>query len=308
MAGILRAPRWLFRVDDHKMLVELPSFVRGLVGLYVFIGVVVVTAYQCNNFAVNQFGESSTLQPGSTFTDGASTGTALTFLTASVSFIGSGITCDSSYVATATLGSSSLTTICTTAGANTTFMISMPGPQVLPSTQASFQLVLTGFGGNLVFSPVLQYTFTAHQFNNNNITISETIVGSSTSVVTGLTTVNLAAVPVEQLDINDKTTGTGFDVSYINTSPGLSSAPSTSLTISFDLVVPQYYLQILQTQEISALAFISGLLAIGGGVIAGGNLIAFALSFLAHHVLHKGAGHSTASSDIELTKQNPSWI
>jgi len=200
-----------------------------------------------------------------------------------------------------------LSTKCMTAGANTTFILSMPGPQALPS-QTSFQLVLAGFGENLVFSPVLQYTFVAHQFSTNNITISETLVGSSTSVVTGLTTVNLAAVPVEQLGINDKTTGTGFDVSYINTSPGLSSSPSTSLTISFDLVVPQYNLQILQIQEISALAFISGLLAIGGGVIAGGNLIAFGLSFLAHHVLHKGAGHSTASSDIELMKQSPSWI
>ena len=158
----------MFRVDDRKRLIELPSFARGLIGLYVFIGVVVVTAYQCNNFAVNQFEESSTLQPGSTFTDGASTATALTFLTASVSFIDSGITCDSSYVATATFGSTSLSTKCMTAGANTTFILSMPGPQALPS-QTSFQLVLAGFGENLVFSPVLQYTFMAHQFSTNNI-------------------------------------------------------------------------------------------------------------------------------------------
>jgi len=45
MAGILRAPRWMFRVDDRKRLIELPSFARGLIGLYVLIGVVVVTAY-----------------------------------------------------------------------------------------------------------------------------------------------------------------------------------------------------------------------------------------------------------------------
>jgi len=78
MAGILRPPRWLLRVDDRKRLIEIPSFTRGLIGWYVFVGVVVVTVYQCNNFAVNQYGELSTLHPGTTFSDGTSTATATT--------------------------------------------------------------------------------------------------------------------------------------------------------------------------------------------------------------------------------------
>jgi len=86
---ILRTPFSFFRiVPSSRRVVEIPSFYRGLVSLWVIAGLVLITAYQCEVFVSQGVIGLSSVQPGSTFTNKKSTFSAeapLFFVTGTLS-------------------------------------------------------------------------------------------------------------------------------------------------------------------------------------------------------------------------------
>ena len=68
LSVILRAPLHLLRLKGDR-LKEIPSRFRGLIGLWVVVGLFLVTSYQIQNFVVLGRTDLSSIQPGTTFTD-----------------------------------------------------------------------------------------------------------------------------------------------------------------------------------------------------------------------------------------------
>ena len=65
-------------VPSSWNIIEIPSFYRGLVALWVIIGLILITAYQSDVFATEGVITQSYLQPGSSFTSGSPTSSATT--------------------------------------------------------------------------------------------------------------------------------------------------------------------------------------------------------------------------------------
>ena len=290
--NVMRTPRWLLSVDTTggEHLSEPPSFVRGLVGIWIVLAVVLVTIYQIDNYVQNQFSTDTSLQPGTTFESGvAVTAVATTQLAFVISLLGSSVTCDpSAFIISVSLGSSAVNASCTTSsnGSNTTIVATtVPNALLTTSTAATAQLLLTisspAEDQNPVFTPAIQYTLTATQYDGSQLVTAETILPPSGQVIAGTTTVSLAAVAAEVLDISGAETGSpGYVFSYTSTFPGTTGAsPGPQLVLSIELGVPSYYLRVAQVQAISVLSLLSGILAIAGGVVAAGTVVAFVYSF-----------------------------
>lgn len=284
-AAVMRTPRWLLHLDiPNERVKEPPSLIRGLIGIWVLLGVLLVTLYQIYNFAENQYGTLTTLQPGTTFSNGQAITSAATQLSATVVLFASPVSCSSLFAAA--LGSTSLKLSCQASASSTTltFMTASATQLVLsPTSTIDLTLTITAPDDNVVFAPVLQYTFSALQYDGSSFAVNETLVGSSTMVLTGTTTVSLAAVAAEQQDIDGVVTATGYTVSYISTTPATAQQPGTSLGLVFEMSVPSYYLKVQQIQAISVITFLSGIAALGGAVIAAGTLLAFVYSYVSHH-------------------------
>jgi hypothetical protein len=220
--------------------------------------------------------------------------------------LASPITCDSThFIVSATLGATQLSApVCSTNGANTTFTFATSPNQPLPLTgteTVDMTLTIVAAAANVIFTPILQYAISGLVYDKSITTINETIVGSSSTLITGTTNVAIAAVAAEQIDINNYVLATGYTFSYISTTPTVASAPSTILQLVFTIDVPAYYVQVRQVQNISGLSFVSGILAIGGGVLAGGTLFAFFWSYIAHHWFkYREDDENTTKSTTEL--------
>ena len=94
---ILRTPFSFLRiVPSSWTVVEIPSFYRGLVSLWVIVGLVLVTAYQSEVFVNNGVITDSSVQPGSTFTNIQSTSTANAAVSFSLVLYQTPISCDPS--------------------------------------------------------------------------------------------------------------------------------------------------------------------------------------------------------------------
>ena len=281
----MRTPRWNLKVSQGKKdtHVEDPSdFSRGILAIWMIAGVIVISAYQIYNFVETGFAASETLQPGTIFSDGTAIATAPTQLAATVILLASPVLCTSAFSIVATLGADTLTSNCTqTAKNNVTIAFSMPASASLPLTSTSiidFALTITAAEGNLVYAPVIAYTFTGLQFDGTSLSLTETIAASAGQLITGSSTVALAGVASEEVTIGGDVSTTGYAFSYISSAPAMSAQPSTSLSINFQINVPAYYLREQQVQVISWLSFFSNLLALAGGVIAVISVVAFIFS------------------------------
>ena len=94
-AVILRTPAAILRVaDSSNKLVEEPSFFRGIVGIWVLGGVILVTAYQFDVFISLGRTELTAVQPGTVFTNSSSTSSAGTTLSLSLVLFQTPITCN----------------------------------------------------------------------------------------------------------------------------------------------------------------------------------------------------------------------
>ena len=96
-AVILRTPAAILRVVQSSWtLTEEPSSFRGIVGIWVLGGVILVTAYQIDIFITQGRTELTAVQPGTFFTNGSSTSSAGTTLSLSLVLFQTPITCDPS--------------------------------------------------------------------------------------------------------------------------------------------------------------------------------------------------------------------
>jgi len=92
---LLVTPAAILRVaDSSNKLVEEPSFFRGIVGIWVLGGVILVTAYQIDIFIAQGRTELTAVQPGTVFSNGSSTSSARTTLSLSLVLFQTPITCD----------------------------------------------------------------------------------------------------------------------------------------------------------------------------------------------------------------------
>jgi len=295
-ARLINTPLFLLRVrDEDRTLEDPPSFGRGLIGVAVAVTLLFVTAYQLNNFALNQYGDTTSLQPGAMFSNGQPISTAPTQFNASVSLIASPVHCASeAYTFSAQLGDQSSATPvglrildCDSDSlSNTTTIVFGTPPNTLlqlssvSSTDFVLRIDSTTAGGNAVFTPVLSYSFVALLHDQSILYINETIVAATTtgavpSVITGTTTVSLAGVGAEHVSVDDAVTNTGFTFSYIGTTTTAAATPEAFLAIDFHISVPSNFLQVRQVELMSPLILLSGLLAIGGGVLSAGTIIAY---------------------------------
>ena len=94
-AVILRTPATILKVIvASESLVEVPSFFRGLVGLWVFGGVCFITAYQIDIFITQAQTQLTAVQPGTVFTNGSSTSSVTASISLSIVLFQTPITCD----------------------------------------------------------------------------------------------------------------------------------------------------------------------------------------------------------------------
>jgi hypothetical protein len=331
-AVVLRSPRWLLRVAGARVL-EPASVLRGLIGLWAVLGVVCVTLYQIENFALNRYVSLTTLQPGTTFGAGGgavSTATALTSLWVEVAVGAGSVTSCASVTANASYGGVALDVVCSNpevsgaagaaGGASVVFSFgtssastSSGGPGVLAGPLVLSLCAPDGLAGQVVFAPVLAYNFSALAYDGTTYSLQQTVVptvvpgpgsgsGAAANVLTGTTTVNLAAVPAQILAASGAGVGSpGYDFSYIATVVGQSEDGSPSLdalALAFDFAVPQYYLQSQQVEAISGLSFVAGIVALAGGVLAAATGLAFLVSYLRHaHDARRTASGSSLDAD-----------
>ena len=92
---ILRTPFTFLRVVPTSWhVVEVPSFYRGLIGLWVIAGLVLITAYQSEVFVADGVTTQSYVQPGSQFTSRNSTSSATADISLTIVLFQTPITCD----------------------------------------------------------------------------------------------------------------------------------------------------------------------------------------------------------------------
>ena len=92
---ILKTPFTFLRVVPSSWgIIEVPSFYRGLVGLWVIAGLILISAYQSDVFVTDGVTLQSFVQPGSLFTSGLPTSSVTTNVSLSIVLFQTPITCD----------------------------------------------------------------------------------------------------------------------------------------------------------------------------------------------------------------------
>jgi len=305
-ANILRTPATILRVViSSESLVEEPSFFRGLVGIWVAAGVILVTIYQIHIFISQGRALLTAVQPGTVFTSGSSTSSASTTLSLSLALFQTPITCDSTAF---TLTFSAL---------NSESAGSLSGPPtscVVDVTLPSLNLTYN-FAAPLSFTSTSSVVFTASSINQSplfshgasyNLTLSsyqgetlkmwQTLTNDPTNQLTGDVTVDLSAIPTEYL-YDTTTQSTGYTYTHFSSSAdSLNVTTSSILSVTFNFPVSQYFYQIKNVQAISDVVFLTGLLSLGAGVIAGGSLFANAVSYVHQRWVIYSTGRGTSSA------------
>ena len=258
------------------------DFWRGMIGVYVIIGLVVLTAYQIFDFVENQYIPQTSLQAGTTFSDDSSISTGLTQLAASIAFIASPITCSSNFVVT--FAASALPFNCTDDLKGTVLISFATPPNAhLPLSTTStvdFSVNITAEdGNNLIFAPIIAYNFTALAYDGSFLSLSETIVAGSSEVLTG-NTISIAGVAAEVVALNGDITNKGYTYSFVSSTALFSVVAADALPIVFEVTVPSYFLQQSYVENIAPLSFASGLVAFAGGAFAFGTISAIIYSKL----------------------------
>ena len=107
----------------------------------------------------------------------------------------------------------------------------------------------------------------------------ETLTSDPVNELTGDVAVDLSAIPTEYLYDGD-TQSIGYTFTHFSSSADdLNATSSSNLLVIFNLPVPQYFYQIKNVQTTSDILFLTGLLSLSGGMIAGGSLFANAVSY-----------------------------
>ena len=104
------------------------------------------------------------------------------------------------------------------------------------------------------------------------------------------------AIPTEYLYDAD-TQSVGYTYTYFSSSAEVLSVTSSSTyNVTFSLPVSQYFYQIKNVQAVTDVALLTGLVSLGGAVIADGSLFANLVSYLQRRWTDYSSGRGTFSS------------
>jgi len=311
VAGVLKTPMSYIRITASKKIDEIPSFYRGLVGIWVIAGLALITIYQINVFVTQRTSEISAVQPGTVFTDKSSTSTTSTGFTMSVffSFHNTPISCnptDFSFSVTATgvrlsgtlFGAPVCTSDSTSQSVNLTF--AFPSPLSFTST-SSVSLQVTSQNGSPLFSHGVSYELHFDSFEHRTVVMNETLTHDASRLLTGDVAVDLSAIPTEYLNLGVTSTH-GYSYSqFASTAVTLDYPTSAILTVAFTLPVSLNNYKIDTIDTISALQFVTNLVALASGVIAGGSLGANLVSYLyTQWKKHHSGGSKSKQLEVPL--------
>ena len=280
---ILRtAFNFLSVVPSSWTVIEIPSFYRGLVALWVIAGLILITAYQSDVFVTDGVTTDSSVQPGSQFTSGDPTSSATGNISLAIVLFQTPITCNSSQfpllvVASGTTSTGSLSgpPDCVEDSSLSSLNLTCTFPSPLSFTSASsVSLQATSRMESPLFSHGVWYKILLENYDGTFTQIVETLTNDPSNQLTRDVSGSISNVPTEVLDENDETLKTGYLFRYFSSSaPALLFAPSSAtLTVSFDLAVPEYFYQVKEEQSISGLQFVVGLVSLAGGVMAVGSV------------------------------------
>lgn len=288
MTALLRTPHALLRTEGGQAgsrVLELRTMQRGVIGACALLGVLVTTAFQMHNFALNHVGEQTAMQPGSSYADGMAALATPTALSLALTLVASGVTCedvaDGAYSVSASLGGGNLTSLitCSSAAYGTVTFAVTAGP-TLPSMSSALTVVLSARGGNVVFAPELSYNFTAAAVFGDTFGLTETVVAPAGEALTGATAVDVAFLPTQARDLALDVKARGYGVAYQATRASSAAAPATLLALSVVAAVPPYSVLVQQVETITPLQLLANVLALAGGVLSAasavGQLAAFA--------------------------------
>ena len=304
-AVILRTPAAILRVVQSSWtLAEEPSFFRGIVGIWVLGGVVLVTAYQIDVFISQGRTELTAVQPGTVFTNGSSTSSAATTLSLSLVIFHTPITCNTT---TFTLTFSALNS--KSSGAlsgppsscvvdptlpSLTMTYTFPAPLSFTSA-SSVVFSATSTNQSPLFSHGVSYNLSLQSYEGMSVKMWETLTNDPGNQLTGDVTVALSAIPTEYLYDAD-TQFIGYTYTHFSSSAEvLNAATLSTYNVTFSIPVSLYFYQIKNVQAITYTMLLTSLLSLGGGMIAGGSLFANAVSYL-HGRWTNYSGRGTSSS------------
>ena len=123
----------------------------------------------------------------------------------------------------------------------------------------------------------------------------ETLTNDPVNQLTGDVTVALSAIPTEYLYDSD-TQSIGYTYTYFSSSAEVLSVATSTYNVTFSIPVSQYFYQIKNVQAISDVTLLTGLLSLGGGMIAGGSLFANFVSYVHRRWTDYSSGRGTSSS------------
>ena len=308
---ILRTPAAVLKVVQSSWtLTEEPSFFRGIVGIWVLGGMILVTAYQIDATITQGRTELTAVQPGTVFTDGSSTSSAATTFSLSLVLFQTPITCDPAaftltFSALSSESSGSLSSRPTSCVVDPTFpslTVTYTFTAPLSFTSAS-SVVFSATSANQspLFSHGVSYNLSLSSYQGRSVQMWETVTNDPLNQLTGDVTVALSAIPTEYLYDAD-TQSTGYIYTHFSSSAEvLNAATSSTYSVTLNIPVPQYFYQIKNvalknTQAISTIAYLTGILSLGAGVIAGGSLFANTVSYVHRRWTAYSSGRGTSSS------------
>jgi len=285
-AGVLRTPLKIMQVDlDTGKVGENPSMVRGVIGIWVLGGVLLVTVYQFNNFFAHSRTELTAVQPGTVFTSGKSVSATSTPFSVTLEFLHSPINCDPTQfrLVFSTVDStppviSNLPLSCVPSSSSSVILTyTSPGPLSFTST-SSIVFTATALNGSPLFSHGVSFNLTFTSYEGITVRMYE-LLTHDPGQLTGNVTVGLAAIPTEYL-VDTETQSVGYTFTYFSSSADfLAVSTSPVLQVVFEVPVQGYFYQIKNIQAISDLVFVTGLLALPAGVITGGAFLATLWTF-----------------------------
>jgi len=305
-AVILRTPAAILRVVQSSWtLTEEPSSFRGIVGIWVLGGVVLVTAYQIDIFIAQGRTELTAVQPGTFFTNGSSTSSVGTTLSLSLVLFQTPISCDpAAFTLTfSALNSkssgplsgrpSSCVVDPTLPSLTVTYTFSAP---VSFTSASSVVFSATSTNQSPLFSHGMFYNLSMSSYQGRSVNMWETLTNDPVNQLTGDVTVALSAIPTEYL-YDAATQSVGYTYTYFSSSAEvLNATTSSTYSVTFGIPVSQYFYQIKNVQTTSDVVLLTSLFGLSGAVITAGSLFANAVSNLHRRWTDYSSGRGSSSS------------
>jgi len=297
-------------VVSSESLIEVQSMFRGLVGVWVLCGVLLITAYQIALLEILGRTEIAALQPGAVFSSGLPTSTVSTPLNISLVLFQTPITCDQSqfvlffhaYNTPSNGAPAGPPTTCVEDPNFPSVNLTFAFPSSLNFTSSSrVQFSAASINGSPLFSHGVFYELQLSSINMNSVTMSETLTNDPKNLLTGDVVVDLDAIPTEYL-YDSITQTTGFGYSYSSSTATSVSLPSSAiLQVSFDFAgTPSSFYQIRNIEAISLLQFVNNIFGLAAAVILTGSFFANVASLLYLRVTGSSGRESTVANKDHL--------